>query len=232
MDRPYLPESSGLLSWVLAGIDYVAGNAGYIEVANMSLGSVGYSQAERDAIITWVNQGVVFVVAAGNSGKDVYGDDAIFQTDDDYIPAAFPEVAAVSALADSDGQEGGSGAPTTYGPDDTLAVFSNFSNSVVEGNPVLSPGAAIDFAAPGVNILSTYKNGGYAIGSGTSMASPHGAGSAALYIARYGRASDSQGVAAIRQASIDSAEPQTLWGPLDTQDPDSQQEGLVNAENP
>lgn len=42
-----------------------------------------------------------------------------------------------------------------------FASFSNYGNDVV------------DFAAPGVQILSTYKNGKYAIMSGTSMAAPH-----------------------------------------------------------
>lgn len=42
-----------------------------------------------------------------------------------------------------------------------FASFSNYGNDVV------------DFAAPGVKILSTYKNGKYAIMSGTSMAAPH-----------------------------------------------------------
>lgn len=44
---------------------------------------------------------------------------------------------------------------------DRFASFSNFSNP------------PIDFCAPGVSTKSTYKNGGYATLSGTSMASPH-----------------------------------------------------------
>jgi hypothetical protein len=47
---------------------------------------------------------------------------------------------------------------------DNFAGFSNFGNDVV------------DYAAPGVRILSTYLNGKYAYMSGTSMAAPHMAG--------------------------------------------------------
>jgi len=43
-------------------------------------------------------------------------------------------------------------------------------------------GACVDIWAPGVSILSTRKGGGTTTLSGTSMASPHGAGGGALYL--------------------------------------------------
>lgn len=43
-------------------------------------------------------------------------------------------------------------------------------------------GPCVDIWAPGVSILSTRKGGGTTTMSGTSMASPHGAGGGALYL--------------------------------------------------
>jgi subtilisin family serine protease len=86
---------------------------------------------------------------------------------------------------------------------ETNHLFSNFSWNVVTNNPVTSTGAAIDLAAPGVSIYSCWKGTGYATASGTSMASPHVAGTAALYIAVNGKPQNADGVADVRQALID-----------------------------
>jgi subtilisin len=153
-------NGSGYSSWIIAGIDWVAANSATIEVANMSLGGSGFSQAEYDAIQGAVNKGVAFAVAAGNSDADARN----------YSPGGFNNVLSVSALADFDSVPGGLGTPTCRSDqEDTLADFSNW-------------GPEVDIAAPGVCILSTYpiEQGEYGTISGTSMASPHVAGALAL----------------------------------------------------
>lgn len=212
-------NGSGYVSDIIAGIDWVTERADTIEVANMSLGGQGVSQSYREAIQRSVAAGIVYVVASGNEYRDILGGDFVFGTSDDTIPAAYPEVATISAIADTDGKPGGLGGVTNEGgyADDTFADFSNFSNSDGDGlswyhtnNPVASPGLGIDLMMPGVDIYSTYKNGGYAIASGTSMAAPHATGLAALYIAEHTRDVtgdehvNQEDVYRIRQALIDS----------------------------
>lgn len=220
-------KGSGYVSDIIKGLDWVRARAGDIEVINMSLGGQGSSSSYRTAIQNCVNAGIVVVVAAGNESQDVYGPDGNFGTADDYIPASYPEAAAISAMADSDGQPGGNGPATSYGPDDSFATFSNYSRSVVSTNPVSSPGGAIDLLLPGVSILSCYKDMNYATMSGTSMASPHAAGLAALYIADHIKPTSAAGVYAVRQALINAGKTQVGADGLKVQnDPDSNWENL------
>jgi len=156
----------GWWSDVICGLNWVVANSDTIDVVNMSLGWYGADgscaeTALHDAICRVVNAGIPVVVAAGNDSMDAAG----------IVPAAYDEVITVSALADSDGRPGGVGPATTRGPDDSLADFSNF-------------GPDVDIAAPGVDILSTVR-GGYARGYGTSVASPHVAGAAALFLVNH-----------------------------------------------
>jgi subtilisin family serine protease len=220
-------KGTGYLSWIIKGIDWVTAHAGSIEVASMSLAWYGYSSAAHTAMKNSVAKGVVYFAAAGNDSTDVYGPDGKFGTGDDICPAAFPEVAAISALNDTDGNWGGTAEPSEYGNDDSFASFSNFSRSVWGSIPVNSPGMAIDLMCPGVNIYSTYKNGGYTTFSGTSMASPHAAGLAALHVAQFGRANDADGVYAIRQALMDGGVDQiSAYGLATLNDPDEFHERL------
>jgi subtilisin family serine protease len=150
-------RGSGNWSGVIAGIDWVAGR-GDIEVANLSLGG-GFSQAVNDAVHGAVDAGVTMVVAAGNDSVDVAGSS----------PASEPTAITVSALADFDGLPGGLASSTCYpDTDDSFAGFSNY-------------GAGVDLIAPGVCITSTNNNStSRRTLSGTSMATPHVAGAAAL----------------------------------------------------
>lgn len=135
-------RGSGSYSDVISGIDYVASNASSGDVANLSLGG-STSDAVDDAVRNAADQGVLFAIAAGNSGDDA----------NNYSPARveYNNVWTVSATDDTD----------------AFASFSNWSG------PTDPP---IEFAAPGVDILSLWLNGGTDTISGTSMASPHVAG--------------------------------------------------------
>jgi subtilisin family serine protease len=173
---------SGSTSSVVCGIDWVTSTrtdadlTNDILVANMSLGGSGSddgncgnsnNDAEHKAICNSVAKGVTYVVAAGNDAADLKGK----------VPASYDEVLTVTAVADFNGQPGGGAAATCRSDvDDTYADFSNFAT--------LAADQAHTIAAPGVCIYSSWKGGGYRTISGTSMASPHMAGTAALCIAR------------------------------------------------
>jgi subtilisin family serine protease len=169
---------SGSWSSVVCGIEWVTANAARlnIKVANMSLGGPGSddghcgdtnNDALHKAICNSVATGVTYVVAAGNDNSDLAG----------FVPAAYDEVLAVTAVADFNGQPGGGAAATCRSDvDETPADFSNFTG-------IGSLDTSHTIAAPGVCIYSTWKGGGYNTISGTSMASPHVAGTAALCIA-------------------------------------------------
>ncbi len=184
-------QGSGTWSSVICGIDWVTANAVKynIKVANMSLGGNGSSDnncgntnsdALHKAICKSTKAGVTYVVAAGNESGNASNS----------APSSYDDsVITVSALADSDGLAGGLGLSTSYGSDDTFANFSNY-------------GSVIDLGAPGVSIYSTWKDGGYNTISGTSMATPHVSGAAALYIKSHPGSTWSQ----VRDGLINSAE--------------------------
>jgi hypothetical protein len=157
----------------LAGLDEVFRGRSNLSVVNMSIG-FGASTIINDAADKLVNNGLVVVVAAGNSSQDASS----------ASPASGSQVICVAALADSDGLPGGRGPKTSAGADDTFATFSNWGN-------------VVDVIAPGVDITSTWSptcpdpNTGkvglsYNTISGTSMATPHVAGLCAI-IAEDGR---------------------------------------------
>ncbi|MBT4514857.1 MAG: S8 family serine peptidase [Chloroflexi bacterium] len=219
------------MSAILMGHDYITANSDSIDVVNLSLGGLGWSDTWRQAVDDNVAAGVVVVVAAGNATRDIYGSDGSLGNGNEHLPAAFPGSLTVSALSDSDGLPGGAGYDSTYGVDDTLTGFTNFGNSVVSNNPITSPGGAIDVAAPGALIQSTMPGNSTGWMSGTSMASPHVAGVVALHIAATGPAKNDADVVAIRQAIVDAGSPMNAWRPDDLDlesDNDSLHEPLVS----
>jgi subtilisin family serine protease len=164
-------------SLVLCGFDHVmalnadADSTNDIDVMNMSFGEQrAWGDCATDALHAAVcaahAAGVIMVAGSGNSAVDAGTS----------VPAAFPEVISVSALTDFDTQRGGLAGCKfilelfSTECDDTLAVFSNF-------------GGSVDVVAPGVFIYSTWPDGTYKTSSGTSMATPHVAGVAAIMAA-------------------------------------------------
>jgi len=136
-----------------------------IDVVNLSLGSPSSSELVQQKIIEATSNGVACIVAAGNSADAVQ------------FPGTLPQVYTVAAI----GQLGQFPADTYHaqtvfggavGPDSVFsAKFSCF-------------GPQIRVVGPGVAILSTVP-GGYAAWDGTSMATPHVTGLAALVIAHH-----------------------------------------------
>ena len=137
---------SGSTSGVVDGINWMINNhvAGQPAVANLSLGG-GYNATLNDAVARAVADGIVVVVAAGNSNAD-----ACLSS-----PSSASSAITVAASTSTDYK----------------ASYSNF-------------GACVDLFAPGSSITSAGISGTSATAtmSGTSMASPHVAGLAAVIL--------------------------------------------------
>lgn len=145
-----------------------------IVATNNSWGGGGYSQGLKDAIARANAAEILFIAAAGNESND---NDATASYPSGYDVA---NVIAVASITSTGG----------------LSSFSNYGATTV------------DLGAPGSSITSTLPKSvkgkvtsGYGSYSGTSMATPHVTGAAALYAATHPTAS----AAAIKKAILDSA---------------------------
>ena len=86
-------------------------------------------------------------------------------------------------MADFDGRPGALARPTcstTYGADDSVATFSNFTTI---GNAAPDADWTHTISAPGVCVTSDALHGGTAVMSGTSMSAPAVTGTVALCLA-------------------------------------------------
>jgi serine protease AprX len=152
-------NGSGNLSNVVAAIDWAITNKNTygIDIINLSLGTSGSSDGNDSASLA-VNRahqaGILVVVAAGNSGP---GRQTIGS------PAAATYAFTVGAMAD---------------PSDRGFFLASFSSRGTTADGRVKP----DIVAPGYNITAPRANtsNGYVSYSGTSMASPFVAGTAAL----------------------------------------------------
>ncbi|WP_324824024.1 S8 family serine peptidase [Sinanaerobacter sp. ZZT-01] len=124
------------------------------DVINNSWGGDTNDEFFRDVVQAWRKAGIVPVFSAGNTSYSNLGGAGSVTS-----PACYPEAIAVGALDRSN----------------KIAYFSLLGpSSYGEIKPEVS--------APGVNIRSSLPGGKYGLLNGTSMASPHVAGVAALVL--------------------------------------------------
>ncbi|MER5194072.1 S8 family serine peptidase [Streptomyces sp. NPDC002884] len=174
-------EGYGYDSWILAGMEWAARDV-HARVISMSLGSS--ENADGDTVLARaVNElsaetGALFTIAAGNDGP---GAQTVRS------PGTADAALTVGAVNSSD----------------AIADFS--SRGPRYGDDALKP----EITAPGVGILAarsqfiTTGSGYYTSASGTSMATPHVAGAAALVAAAHPDWTGSR----IKDALISTAEP-------------------------
>lgn len=164
---------------IIAGID---NSVGVIGVApNASLLAVKVLNKRGTGYISDIIEGIQWSVANGAKVINMsLGSSSDVQSFHDACAAAYSQGVVIVAAAGNSGP--GSNTveyPAKYA--EVIAVSATDSSNTIAS--FSSRGPEVEIAAPGVSITSCYKGGGYATMSGTSMASPHVAGVAALIIA-------------------------------------------------
>lgn len=140
-----------------------------ISIINLSAGGDMSSYNEltvydlKVAIKNYCNKGGLLIVAAGNEGMNIDGSM--------YYPAAYNPSAEYPTNLDNIITVG------AINEDNTIVDFGDWSNSTKASNFGVT---SVDLFAPGTDIYTTNKNGGYEYVSGTSFATPFVTGVAAL----------------------------------------------------
>ena len=182
----FLGRNGGTTANAIKAIDYFNGlkaRGVNIVATNNSWGGGGFSQALMDAISRANNAGILFIAAAGNGGGDQVGDN---NDTTPHYPSTYsnPNIIAVAAITSTGAR----------------ASFSNYGPTTV------------DIGAPGAGIWSTTAYNIYESYSGTSMATPHVTGAAALYASTHPGAT----AAAIKNALLSSAVPTSSMAGITT----------------
>jgi len=184
----FLGRRGGTTANAVKALDYLTNfkkSGVNIVATNNSWGGGGFSQALLDAINRGGDAGILFIAAAGNGGSDGVGDnnDTVANYPSNYQctsnTKAWDCVIAVAAITSTGAR----------------SSFSNYGKVSVD---LGAPGSAIWSTLPGKNGSATY--GSY---SGTSMATPHVTGAAALYAASHPTATAAQ----IKSAILNSVVP-------------------------
>eukprot|EP01023_Acetabularia_acetabulum_P067910 TRINITY_DN9490_c0_g1_i8.p1 TRINITY_DN9490_c0_g1~~TRINITY_DN9490_c0_g1_i8.p1 ORF type:complete len:592 (-),score=94.94 TRINITY_DN9490_c0_g1_i8:1086-2861(-) len=159
-------KGQGRVGNLIAGIDWVVDNIHGPSVATLSLGIMkgAGSRALNQAVKSMTNDyDVTTVVASGNLGMDSC----------DIVPANIPETITVAAsdLSTKFTQ-------TAQNDLETMYKWSNTGQCV----DLFAPGVAIYAACGGVQRCDTVHDAAYTWADGTSMAVPHVAAAAAIFL--------------------------------------------------